>query len=101
VRPSDLAVTRLDPSSAPAASGLPAVLTRALVIGPVARLELRAFEQATGAHPQNQAPERILEADLPAAEFSALGVHEGDTVLVSPRKARVFLETPDDPALMI
>ena len=38
---------------------------------------------------------------LRAEEYRALQINEGDTVLVSPRKARVFLETTDDPAVMI
>jgi sulfate transport system ATP-binding protein len=96
VRPGDLTVTRFDPAAA-TAEGLPARLTRALVIGPIARLELRPLEPAEDA----SQPDHILEADMQADQFRALGVREGDTVRVSPRKARVFLQTPDDPALMI
>jgi sulfate transport system ATP-binding protein len=90
VRPSDLAV-------APYASGAPGVaarLDRALVVGPMARLELTPREQ----------PGQILEAHLPSDEYRRLGVQEGQTVLVSPRKARVFLQPAapvDDPAAMI
>ena len=87
VRPSDLAVAPY----APGAPGLAARLDRALVVGPLARLELTPREQ----------PDQILEAHLPSDEFRLLGVKEGDTVSVSPRKARVFLETMDDPAAMI
>ncbi|HOB67684.1 sulfate ABC transporter ATP-binding protein [Ottowia sp.] len=87
VRPSDLAVA---PYVA-GAPGLPARLDRALLVGPMARLELTPREH----------PEQILEAHLPSDEFRRLGVKEGDTVSVSPRKARVFLETADDPAAMI
>ena len=87
VRPSDLAVA---PYVA-GAPGLPARLDRALVVGPLARLELTPREH----------PTQILEAHLPSDEFRRLGVKEGDTVSVSPRKARVFLETADDPAAMI
>ena len=88
VRPSDLAVT---PYVAGATSGLAARLDRALLIGPLARLELTPHDN----------PSHILEAHLPANEFRQLGVQEGDSVRVSPRKARVFLETVDDPAAMI
>ncbi len=88
VRPSDLAVA---PYAAGASGGLPARLDRALLIGPLARLELAPLEQ----------PSHILEAHLPADEYRQLGLNEGDTVLVAPRKARVFLETADDPAAMI
>ncbi|MDR2991511.1 MAG: sulfate ABC transporter ATP-binding protein [Burkholderiaceae bacterium] len=101
VRPSDLIVTLPDTPAPASASGLPAQLTRALVIGPIARLELLALEPAANTEYDGSASGQILEAELPASEFRALGVREGDTVLVSPRKARVFLQTPDDPALMI
>lgn len=87
VRPSDLSVTPY----VPGAPGLPARLDRALVIGPHARLELTPRDQ----------PNHILEADLSAEEYRRLGVKEGDTVSVSPRKARVFLEVADDPAALI
>ena len=88
VRPSDLTVA---PYAAGATSGLAARLDRALLIGPLARLELTPHDN----------PSHILEAHLPANEFRQLGVQEGDSVRVSPRKARVFLETVDDPAAMI
>jgi sulfate transport system ATP-binding protein len=87
VRPSDLAVA---PYTAQAA-GLPARLERALVVGPLARLELTPREH----------PGQILEAHLPADEYRRLNVKEGDTVMVAPRKARVFLQAVDDPAAMI
>ena len=88
VRPSDLTVA---PYAAGATSGLAARLDRALLIGPLARLELTPHDN----------PSHILEAHLPANEFRRLGVQEGDMVSVSPRKARVFLEVADDPAAMI
>ena len=87
VRPSDLTVTPYA-SDAP---GLPARLDRTLVVGPLARLELIPREH----------PDQILEAHVGADEFRRLGLKEGDTVSVSPRKARVFLEVADDPAAMI
>ena len=88
VRPSDLAVAPYAPGSA----GLAARLDRALVVGPLARLELTPRDQ----------PDQILEAHLPSEAFRRLGVKEGDTVSVSPRKARVFLQdVADDPAVMI
>ena len=87
VRPSDLAVTPYT-SGAP---GLAARRDRALVIGPLARLELTPRDQ----------PTHILEADMPADEYRRLGLKEGEAVSVSPRKARVFLEVADDPATLI
>ena len=88
VRPSDLVVSRY----VAGAPGLAARLDRALVVGPIARLELVPAEGDTS---------QLLEAHLGAEEYRALQLKEGDTVLVSPRKARVFLETTDDPAVMI
>ena len=88
VRPSDLVVSRY----VAGAPGLAARLDRALVVGPIARLELVPAEGDTS---------QLLEAHLGAEEYRALQLKEGDTVLVSPRKARVFLETTDDPAAMI
>ena len=110
VRPVDLAVARFD-AAAPAISGLPARLNRALVIGPNARLELTPLastgadahgdDQSQGETSTAAGAARILEAHLSADEYRALGVGEGDTVLVFPRKARVFLDVQDDPAMMI
>ncbi|MDR2127498.1 MAG: sulfate ABC transporter ATP-binding protein [Burkholderiaceae bacterium] len=88
VRPSDLVVTR----HAAGAPGLATRIDRALVVGSFARLELI---------PQNGPVGQIIEAHLPADEYRALGLKEGDSVLVSPRKARVFLETAEDPAALI
>ena len=87
VRPSDLAVA---PYRA-GAPGLAARLDRALLVGPLARLELTPREQ----------PSQILEAHLPADEFRRLGLQQGELVSVSPRKARVFLDVADDPAALI
>ena len=47
----------------------------ALVLDPVVRLEL---ECTSGGHD-------LIEARLGTAQFQALGLREGDTVLVSPR----------------
>ncbi|MDR2127817.1 MAG: TOBE-like domain-containing protein, partial [Burkholderiaceae bacterium] len=88
VRPSDLVVTR----HAAGAPGLATRIDRALVVGSLARLDLI---------PQNGPVGQIIEAHLPADEYRALGLKEGDPVLVSPRKARVFLETAEDPAALI
>lgn len=90
VRPSDLGVSAPH-GSGQTQPGLPARLDRALLIGPVARLELSPLDQ----------PGHVLEAHLPVAEYRQLGLQEGQTVHVWPRKARVFLETADDPAALI
>jgi sulfate transport system ATP-binding protein len=61
--------------------GLAAVLERAIVIGPLARLELRAEDD-----------HHVIEAHLGAQQFRELRLAEGDRVLVKPRQARIFVE---------
>ncbi|MCU4118524.1 sulfate/molybdate ABC transporter ATP-binding protein [Variovorax sp. N23] len=71
-----------------ASSGLVAKISRAIVVGPIARLELEPVET----NPDNPASGTIIEAQLPAQQFRDLGLAEGDTVVATPRKARVFVE---------
>ena len=82
VRPHDFEVQRYQAG----ASGLVARLSRAIVVGPIARLELLRDEttQAGGA--------AVIEAQIPAQQFREMGLRDGETLLVSPRKARVFLQ---------
>jgi sulfate transport system ATP-binding protein len=84
VRPHDLDVTRY----VPGATGIVATLSRAIVVGPTARLEL----EPTESNPDNPGSGTIIEAQLPAQQFRDLGLKEGDTVVANPRKARVFVE---------
>jgi len=84
VRPHDIDVT---PYVA-GASGIVATLARAIVVGPIARLEL----EPTETNPDNPGSGTIIEAQLPAQQFRDLGLKEGDTVVANPRKARVFVE---------
>jgi len=83
VRPHDLAVERYTSG----ASGIVAELQRAIVVGPIARLELwpEDPQQPSGHDP-------LIEAQIPAERFHALGLREGDKLVLSPRKARVFLQ---------
>ena len=83
VRPHDLDVLR----HTPGASGIVATLNRAIVVGPIARLELLPVEnhQPAGHDP-------LIEAQIPALQFRELGFKDGETLVVSPRKARVFLQ---------
>jgi sulfate transport system ATP-binding protein len=91
VRPHDLDVRRhgegLDSGSA---RGLVVRLARAVVVGPIARLELvpvvdhRASDDARA--------DAIIEAQIPAQQFQDLGLREGETLVVTPRRARVFVE---------
>jgi sulfate transport system ATP-binding protein len=91
VRPHDLDIRRYQPGSERGSShqpqGIVARLERAVVIGPIARLELMPVDAAprTGHDP-------LIEGHIPAQQFRDLGVREGDTLLVTPRKARVFLQ---------
>ena len=82
VRPHDLEVERYTPG----AVGIVAELQRAIVVGPIARLELwpQDPQQPDGHDP-------LIEAQIPAEHFRALGFKEGEKLVVSPRKARVFL----------
>jgi sulfate transport system ATP-binding protein len=82
VRPHELQVERYRSG----ASGMVAQLQRAIVVGPMARLEI----DRPGAEPGQQVP---LEAHMSADRWVELGLKEGDKLLVLPRKARVFLQT--------
>jgi sulfate/thiosulfate transport system ATP-binding protein len=83
VRPHDLDVQRYAAGSAQ--GGIAASLVRAIVVGPVARLELAPQDrEAAGGND-------IIEAHLGAQEWQALGLKEGDVVVLTPRKARVFV----------
>ena len=81
VRPHDLDVQR----QTPGASGITATLARAIVVGPIARLELVRVG-ATG-----PGDDKLIEAQLGAQEFRALGLLEGEAVVLTPRKARIFV----------
>jgi len=81
VRPHDLDVRRYQVGDA----GIVAQLQRAVVVGPIARLELVAAE---GDSPSD-AP--IIEAQIPASQYLDEGFKAGETLLLTPRKARVFM----------
>ena len=97
VRPHDIDV---QPYTAQTATGegkhegMIAKLDRAIVIGPIARLELMPIDDSrpTASPLANPRVDTLIEAQLPAQQFRALGLREGDTVVVTPRKARVFVE---------
>jgi len=84
VRPHDLDVRRYT-SGRDDEGGIVAQLTRAIVVGPIARLELVATE---GDGPSDQ---QIIEAQIPASQFYEQGFVEGETLVLTPRKARVFV----------
>jgi len=91
VRPHDLDVHRYQPGGELDAAGRPqgivARLDRAIVVGPIARLELMPVDVT---HREGHDP--LIEAQIPAQQFRDLGFQEGETLVVSPRKARVFLQ---------
>ncbi|WP_028310333.1 sulfate/molybdate ABC transporter ATP-binding protein [Derxia gummosa] len=78
VRPYDFDVAL----PAPGVEGIAVTLARSLVVGPIARLELQR---------QGDASAGIIEAQIGAEQFRALGVGVGDALVVQPREARVFL----------
>ena len=83
VRPHDLEVDRWQPG----ASGIVARLERAIVVGPIARLELQPEDPQV---PSGHDP--LIEAQITAERFSELALQEGERLVLSPRKARVFLK---------
>ncbi|MCF8208309.1 MAG: TOBE-like domain-containing protein, partial [Rhodoferax sp.] len=91
VRPHDLEVRRYGsgerlPSSDHAASGgIAAKLVRAIVVGPIARLELVPLEAASAGSND------LIEAHLGAQQFRDMALKEGESLVLTPRKARVFV----------
>ena len=65
-------------------------LSRAIVVGPIARLELIPLEDNQPLDNANK--DSIIEAQIPAQQFRDLGFKEGETLVVTPRRARVFVE---------
>jgi sulfate transport system ATP-binding protein len=84
VRPHDFEVDRYTPG----AQGIVAQLTRAIVIGPIARLEFTPVDgkAANG--------EDVIEVQLSAEQFNARRYREGETLVLNPRRARVFVDVP-------
>jgi len=89
VRPHDLDVQRYVPGQG-AAQGIVARLERSIVVGPIARLELIAEGSAKAA--DNAAPDAPIEAQIPAQQFHDMGLREGETLVLTPRRAKVFLD---------
>ena len=90
VRPHDIDVQPYRPQTA-AGDGIIAKLDRAIVIGPIARLE---FMPNQGGKRLNGALfDTLIEAQMPVEQFKNLGLREGDTVVLTPRNAKVFVES--------
>jgi len=87
VRPHDFDIARFV-AGAGKPQGIVAAIGRAIVVGPIARMELEPLET----NPDNPGSGNIIEAQIPAQQFRELGLREGDTVVASPRRARVFVD---------
>ncbi|MBM3397336.1 MAG: hypothetical protein FJY28_01690 [Betaproteobacteria bacterium] len=59
---------------------------RAIVIGPIIRLALDPVE------PGMFGKDAVIEAQLSAAQYRQQDFREGGTLVLTPRKARVFME---------
>jgi sulfate transport system ATP-binding protein len=98
VRPHDLDVERYSPGTCLDADGRPrgivAKLSRAIVVGPIARLELVAADQHKSA--DNMGTDDIIEAQITAQQFREMNFREGEMLVVTPRRARVFVESAAD-----
>ena len=94
MRPHDLDVQRYSPGAGLDAAGRPrgivAQLSRAIVVGPIARLELIPSDDHKPA--DNASPDHLIEAQIPAQQFKEMGFKEGEMLVVTPRRARVFLD---------
>ena len=75
--------------------GIVAKLSRAIVIGPTARLELIAQD------PTQAQGNDIIEVQISAQQYRDLGLNEGDLLVATPRNARVFVEKEKDFARLV
>ena len=65
--------------------GIAAKLVRAIVVGPIARLELLPLDASAAGSGD------IIEAQIPAQQFAEMEFKDGETLVLTPRKARVFV----------
>jgi len=88
VRPHELDVARYQP-------GALVQLQRAVVVGALARLELVPLGGSDPVHssPDDSASARVIEAQIPVQQFHSMGLRPGETLVVAPRRAKVFLES--------
>jgi sulfate transport system ATP-binding protein len=94
VRPHDLDVRRYQPGedsgigAYQAQRGIPAKLVRAIVVGPIARLELLPLDASAAGSGD------IIEAQIGAQQFAEQAFKDGEILVLTPRKARVFVDEP-------
>ena len=86
VRPHDFDVQRYQPG----AEGMVAQLSRAIVIGPIARLELVPEEGQK--RPGNPPGENLIEVQMSARQYKEMSLREGDILALTPRHVRVFVD---------
>ena len=86
VRPHDFDVQRY----ATGAKGIAARLSRTIVIGPVARLELTPTESTQNS--DKQTLDTLIEVQISAQQYKEMELREGDMLLVTPRHVRVFVD---------
>lgn len=86
VRPHDFEVQRY----AAGAKGIAAQLSRAIVIGPVARLELTPTEATQ--NNDKQSLDTLIEVQISAQQYREMELREGDMLSVTPRHVRVFVD---------
>jgi sulfate transport system ATP-binding protein len=91
VRPHDLDVRRYEAgednhlNGYQQQRGIPAKLVRAIVVGPIARLELLPLDASAAGSGD------IIEAQIGAQQFREQAYKEGEVLVLTPRKARVFV----------
>jgi sulfate transport system ATP-binding protein len=83
VRPHDIEVKRYQTGD----TGIKAKLTRAIVVGPIARLEFEPVDH------HDFAKDTVIEAQLSSHLFAEQQYKEGETLVLTPRKARIFVES--------
>jgi sulfate/thiosulfate transport system ATP-binding protein len=83
VRPHDIEVKRYSTGDV----GIKAKLTRAIVVGPIARLEFEPIDH------HDFAKDTVIEAQLSSHLFAEQAYKEGETLVLTPRKARIFVES--------
>jgi len=94
VRPHELEVQRYAPGGNIDAQGqsrgIVARLERAIVVGPIARLELIPEESNQPGNDNGGDP--LIEAQISAQQFREMNLQEGEVLVVTPRRARIFVD---------
>ena len=70
--------------------GIVAKLSRAIVVGPIARLELTPTE--TNQPADDNGKDNLIEAQISAQQYQEMNLKEGEVLVVTPRRARVFVD---------